>query len=456
MVVDNIKNDPRLAQSEREAFLGVGIQAYITTPLIKDGKWVASVTVHQVHPRAWRLDEIMLVEEVAERTWAAVERAKAEEALRASRERLRLIIETARGYAIFTTDSKGVINSWNVGAAQIFGWTETEILGQNSEVLFTPEDRANGEAKKELETARSQGIAPDIRWHQRRDGSRVFIHGEVRPLRDGQIHGFVKIGRDLTAQRQAEEALHENQKQLQVLNETLEQQVQEKTAEVRQVASELIKATQQERLRISHLLHDDLQQSIYAIQMQMTFLTTMLKDGQDAARKEAEDIASQLNEILEMTRQLSIDLSPPILRGEGLWHAIHWLAGRMQQHYGLPIELRAEGSFVIRDKELHVLLFNCVRELLFNIVKHANASRAVVELEQLDDNRLHIEIRDNGNGFPTDGREQQLPEGETLPRSLGLVTIRHQLSLFDGTMDIRSRPGVGTQVSIIVPVPQER
>jgi two-component system, chemotaxis family, CheB/CheR fusion protein len=240
-----------------------------------------------------------------------------------------------------------------------------------------------------------------------------------------------------------------------LLNETLEQQVQEKTAEVRQVASELIKATQKERLRISHLLHDDLQQSIYAIQMQMTFLTNMLTDGQEAAQKEADDIASQLNEILDMTRQLSIDLSPPILRGEGLWHAIHWLAGRMQQRYGLPIELQAEGSFVIRDKELHVLVFNCVRELLFNIVKHANASRAVVALERLEDNRLHIQVSDNGRGFSPDRSEAQLPEGEALPRSLGLVTIRHQLGLFGGTMEIHSRPGAGAQVGITVPIPPE-
>jgi two-component system CheB/CheR fusion protein len=189
--------------------------------------------------------------------------------------------------------------------------------------------------------------------------------------------------------------------------------------------------------------------------MQMTFLENMLKDGPEAARKEAEEIASQLNEILDMTRQLSIDLSPPILRGEGLWHAIHWLAGRMQQRYGLLIELRAEGSFVIPDKELHVLLFNCVRELLFNVVKHASASRAVVKLERLDDSRLHIEVRDNGRGIPPDGSEQQPSEGEALPRSLGLVTIRHQLSLFNGEMKILSRPGAGTQVSITVPIHQE-
>ena len=143
---------------------------------------------------------------------------QAEEALRQSEERLRLILESTQGFAIFTTDADGLINSWNPGAVQTFGWSEAEILGQNVDVLFTPEDRAKGVPEKELETARAEGIAPDIRWHQRKDGSRVFINGEVRPLRDGQLNGFVKIGRDLTAQHQAEEAVREHQHKLKLLN----------------------------------------------------------------------------------------------------------------------------------------------------------------------------------------------------------------------------------------------
>ena len=456
-IVPDVNSPDFVTDSEnRKQYRLSGIRAIQSTPLVsRDGHRLGMISTHWREPHVPGENELRRFDVLARQAADVLERARAEEHLRRSEERLRLIVESAKGYAVFTTDADGFINSWNAGAAHIFGWNETEILGQNADVLFTPEDRAAGEPQKELETAQTQGIAPDIRWHQRKDGSRVFINGEVRPLRDEQKNGFVKIGRDLTAQRQAEEALRENQKQLQLLNETLEQKVQEKTTEVRELASDLIKATQQERHRISHLLHDDLQQSIYAIQMQMTFLIHMLKDEKDAARKEALDIAGQLNEILEMTRQLSIDLSPPILRGEGLWHAINWLAGRMQQRYGLPIDLQAEGSFVIPGEELHVLLFNCVRELLFNVVKHAKASQALVSLEWVNDSRLQIEVRDNGKGFPPDHAEQPVTEDETQPESLGLSTIRHQLSLFNGTMEIRSAPGAGTQVILTVPIPQD-
>ena len=377
------------------------------------------------------------------------QRKSAENALRQSEERLRLIIESAKGYAIFTTDADGFINSWNAGAAQIFGWSEAEILGQKADVTFTPEDRAQGEPQKELETARMQGIAPDVRWHQRKDGARVFINGEVRPLYGEQGSGFFKIGRDLTAQRQAEEALREHQRQLQLLNESLEQKVQEKMAEVRQLAAEVIHTAQRERQRISQVLHDDLQQRVFAIQMQMSFLKDGLASENDSARKEASDIERELAEIVKITRTLSINLSPPILPKEGLARAIDWLASRMREQFDLPVELQADGPYIIASESLHILLFNSVRELLFNVVKHARASQVVIRMEA-SDQQLRIEVQDDGQGIQTEKPEESRSKPDDLPVSLGLPTIRHQLSLFGGSMEIHSKPGAGTQVILIV------
>jgi signal transduction histidine kinase len=305
--------------------------------------------------------------------------------------------------------------------------------------------------QKELETALAKGMAPDVRWHQRKDGSRVFINGAVHPLRDGQLNGFAKIGRDETGKRQAEEALHESQKQLQSLNETLAQKVQEKTEEVRQLASDVIHATQQERQRLSRVLHDDLQQRAYAILMQMSLLKEELPSENHSAREKASAIEKELVEIVKITRNLSIDLSPPTLPGEGLSHAIKWLATRVREQYGLPVELQSDEPFVISNQELHVFLFNCVRELLFNIVKHAGASRAVIALAWVD-NSLRIEVRDNGKGFPDKMVGEAVSKKDNLPRSLGLPTIRHQLSLLGGSMEIHSKPGAGTQVILIVPI----
>lgn len=262
---------------------------------------------------------------------------------------------------------------------------------------------------------------------------------------------LVRAIRYAIERKRAEEALRENEKQLQVLNEILEQKVEEKTAEVRKLASELTLAEQRERHRISHILHDDLQQRLYAIQMQMEILggqeienTTLLK--------KLVGINTQLHEVLSLTRHLSIDLSPPILRDEGLTQAIGWLASHMQEQHGLQIELQADETFAIPDKEIQVLLFNCVRELLFNVVKHAGVDQAVVSLQRLNAD-LWIEVRDAGKGFDVAlPARHELDDDSHQQRSFGLPTLRHRLNLFGGRMDIKSGPGAGTLVTLIVPV----
>ncbi|MFL5257862.1 MAG: PAS domain S-box protein [Rhodopila sp.] len=168
-------------------------------------------------------------------------RREAEEALRESEQRLRLIVENAHDYAIFVTDSQDRITGWLPGAAAVFGWTAAEAVGQSDSILFIPEDRERGESAKETETARTRGTAPNVRWHQRRDGTRVFIEGSVTALRgaDGEIRGFLKIGQDVTERRAAEERLRENEAELRRLNETLEAEVEARTAELRQAVSAL-------------------------------------------------------------------------------------------------------------------------------------------------------------------------------------------------------------------------
>lgn len=124
---------------------------------------------------------------------------------------LPLLLAADSGYGLFTTDPLGKISSWNKAAEAIFGWSREEIVGRGSDITFIPEDVVAGEARRELDLAARDGIAPDIRWHQRKDGGRVFINGSVHPLFDGagELTGFLKIGRDLTGQKQAEAALVE-------------------------------------------------------------------------------------------------------------------------------------------------------------------------------------------------------------------------------------------------------
>ncbi|MDP8915623.1 MAG: PAS domain S-box protein, partial [Pseudomonadota bacterium] len=134
---------------------------------------------------------------------------------------LRLILESATDYAIFTTDPDGVVTSWPAGAQAVFGYAPAEMLGRSASVMFTPEDRARGEDRTELERARAQGCSEDERWHLRKDGGLVFMNGSVRPLfgEDGALRGFLKIAREETGRRQSNEALQGAERRLEtVLN----------------------------------------------------------------------------------------------------------------------------------------------------------------------------------------------------------------------------------------------
>jgi len=120
--------------------------------------------------------------------------------IRNSDDAYRKAIEELRDYAIFMTDPNGLVTNWNVGAEQILGYTESEIIGKNASRFFTVEDRSKDIPSKELESALTHGRAEDERWHIRRDGSRFWATGVVTPVRDesGNLIGFSKVMRDMT------------------------------------------------------------------------------------------------------------------------------------------------------------------------------------------------------------------------------------------------------------------
>ncbi len=154
----------------------------------------------------------------SEESNAALRRANADltesrAALRESQERLRLILDSAADYAIFSMDTERRIASWNAGAERLLGWSEEEILGQPADAIFTPEDRGAGAPEQEAEGALRDGRAADERWHLRKDGTRFWANGLMLPLRDPEADpespplGLLKVMRDETKRRRAEERL---------------------------------------------------------------------------------------------------------------------------------------------------------------------------------------------------------------------------------------------------------
>ncbi|MEO8436758.1 MAG: PAS domain S-box protein [Pyrinomonadaceae bacterium] len=141
----------------------------------------------------------------------ATKRKQVEAPALAANERLRLLVATTKDYAIYTMDQDGRIDYWNAGAQALFGYTESEIIGQPAALLFTPEDRESSVLEHELREANERGSAEDERWHVRKDGTRFYASGILTLLPDergegGSALGYAMIARDLTERRAVEES----------------------------------------------------------------------------------------------------------------------------------------------------------------------------------------------------------------------------------------------------------
>ncbi len=156
-------------------------------------------------------------------------------ALRQSEARQRLVLQSATDYAIVTCGLDGRITGWSAGAQNVLGWEPAEAIGLHMRIVFIPEDQASGRAEAEMRLALAEGRGGDDGWRVRKDGTRFWASGEIQPLRDeaGRAIGFLKIHRDRTRERAASLAL-------QALNDTLEERVAARTAELREANSRLV------------------------------------------------------------------------------------------------------------------------------------------------------------------------------------------------------------------------
>ncbi|MGV3530739.1 MAG: PAS domain-containing sensor histidine kinase [Chthoniobacteraceae bacterium] len=324
------------------------------------------------------------------------EQKRAEEALRVSEDRLRLILENAREYAIISMDLDRRITSWNSGAEAVVGYSESEVLHQYGDLIFTPEDCANGVPEREAATALATGRASDERWHVRKDGSRFWASGVMTRMCDeaGHAVGLLKIMRDRTARLRTKEALEESRRELVA--------ALAETERARAEAEAAGRAKDQFLAILSHELRTPLTPVLMAVHMlgRDPSLSETAKEALRMIQRNVQLEARFVDDLLDVTRitrgKMELVTERIDLHGAVL-HAVDISRG--------DIEARGQQLTVALEAAEHMLEGDSERlqQVVWNLLKNASKftpDGGSIHLHSWNDRGcILVEVRDTGLGF---------------------------------------------------------
>ncbi len=378
------------------------------------------------------------------------DRKQAEQSLRESDERFRLLVEGARDYAMFLLDAKGAVTFWSSGAERVFGWTREEAIGQSGAMIFTPEDRARGGVEEEIETALTEGRAPDRRFHLRKDGSRFWADGVLMRIdtEKGQLRGFAKVARDATDQRRVEDELRH-------ARDEMEQRVIERTQDVmasktelertiserQRLEKELLETSERERRRIGEDLHDIICQELTATALFLRSSAKKVASESSAGAETLEEAAQIVNRNVGLARDLARGLQPADLKGTGLKQALRSLAEQACENREIQCHFKADRGARVSDDSVALHLYRVAQEALTNAVKHSGAKHVLITLGR-DKEAVCVSVQDDGKGFS--------PKRKS--KGLGLHIMRYRANALGGKLKIEKRASGGMAITCVIPL----
>jgi PAS domain S-box-containing protein len=255
----------------------------------------------------------------------------------------------------------------------------------------------------------------------------------------------------------AQQEIRKSEEALRLVNEELEQRVRERTTELillledleksrddlRRLASELVLTEERERKKISVALHDEVAQTLAAARMRIDLLRSM--PGGDEARRALDEAQQLLVQAIRETRSLMTDISNPVLYDMGLQVAVQSLAEDVKARNGISFASSFSGSLKALGQDMEVMIFQVVKELVQNIVKHSGARKASIRIvEERDD--IRVVVADDGLGFDAGNVGKVGLDG-----GFGLFSIRERVKSYNGRIKIESVPGKGSEVTVMLP-----
>lgn len=379
-------------------------------------------------------------------------RKRIEGALRESQEQqhdlvetLQLLLETA-AQGILSVDESGRIMSANRAVEAMFGYGHGGLVGRDVDLLV-PEAVRVAHGGHRAAYWRTPGPRPMARGRdlvgRRADGSTFPVEVSLNFVLTSGGGRAVAFITDITDRKAAESTLAHAHAALQERARALEHQ----TLQLRRMASALTVAEQRAREALARTLHDHLQQLLFSTKLRLDRLERSVAAADAVPPDAFGRLRAELDEAIAAARSLAVDLYPPVLQRHGLPGALAWLATWMREKHGLLVTLTADPAADVDDRDTRTFLFESVRELLFDVVKHAGVTTAAVDLARDPDDWLRITVSDVGVGFDP----AALLEADGDREGLGLARIREHVITLGGRFDVESPPGHGARFRLRVP-----
>ncbi len=338
-----------------------------------------------------------------------------------SEARYRGLFENA-GEAILVCSTDGKISSANRASELLTGYTHDELADKSIYELFSERSL---EAVRELFLERPSGETVGETEELdlvKKDGTEAFVRLKLSPLLSGsQVTGLQVIALDVTEERQ--------------LRQSMEYYI-----------TQITRAQEDERLRISRELHDDTVQVLASLSRDLGSLISREKKLSKPVVEHLEKIRGTTDTALEEVRRFSQDLRPSILDDLGLVPALEWLIANLEKQSEIKTEISISGNQYRLPPEEELVVFRIAQEILSNVRRHSRASTVDMTIDFSDD-ALTLIINDDGQGFSMPQRASDL----VLSGKLGIVGMRERARLIGGTLIVQSEAGVGTTVTLRVP-----
>ncbi|HEU4684349.1 MAG TPA: PAS domain S-box protein [Nitrospira sp.] len=369
-------------------------------------------------------------------------------ALLESQERWRVTLQCI-GDGVIATNPKAVVTFVNPVAAKLVGRPIDELVGrQLGEVFRIVNEETRQPVENPVDRVIREGLVVGLANHTvvlRPDGTECPIDDSAAPIWDqqGRLLGVVLVFRDITEQKHAEQRLHGWNAELEASVRVRTQELLRSQDRLRGLASQLSQAEQHIRRRLATDLHDYLAQLLALARIKLAQMKQRAPQDPVAAQTLMFETDTILGQCLQFTRTLMTQLSPPMLHDLGLIAALRWLAEQMElQGLQVAVQVCTQEKPAFTDHEAD-LLFQSVRELLMNVLKHSGVSRAVLAVRKQEPDRWLITVEDQGVGFDL----ASLP-ARPFGQHFGLFSIQERMEAMSGWCRIDSSVGRGTTVEL--------